>query len=45
METYVDEETCNHVTKGIICGTRIEPPELNSADVGEDIIRSYQLPF
>jgi hypothetical protein len=34
-----------HVTKGAICGTRLEPPELNSADVGEDIIRSYQLPI
>jgi hypothetical protein len=34
-----------HVTKGAICGTRLEPPDLNSADIGEDIIRSYQLPF
>jgi hypothetical protein len=34
-----------HETKGAICGMRLEPTELNSADVGEDIIRSYLLPF
>jgi hypothetical protein len=42
METYADEETSyrrRHLWN------RTRTPELNSADIGAEIIRSYKLPF
>jgi hypothetical protein len=42
METYADEESCY---RDIHVWNKTRTPELNSADVGEEIIRSYKLPF
>jgi hypothetical protein len=42
METYADEESCYH---GHHLLNKTRTPELNSADIGEEAIRSYTLPF
>jgi hypothetical protein len=42
METYADEESCYH---GRHLWNRTRTPELNSADIGEETVRLYNLPF
>jgi hypothetical protein len=42
MEAYADEESCY---RGHNLWNKTRTPELNSADIGEETMRSYKLPF